>query len=186
MTAALYLLSLFRTTITEKCNAAENAATVIASRKRLLPIIYCSSMAQHASLWFQLLLDGTNKGQIRSRCAVTNWLVMEIYVQYFALQLTKAKSFLVTRDYKIILTNRGWSGNDLFLLLQDEAGCGPHYLWVALKSRYRRMNVRLSLCVMGLIMVSCVPHNELHRHRKAISSSQLVWQPAHSSAESPA
>lgn len=111
---------------------------------------------------------------------------MEIYVQRSDVQLTKAKTLLMTWDYEIILTNGGLVYNDLFPFLQDEASGSPHYLLVALKSRYRRMNVRLSVCVMGLIMVSCVPHNEPHPHRKAISSSLPVWRAAHSSAESPA
>lgn len=106
---------------------------------------------------------------------------MEIYVQWSDLQLTKAKTLLVTWDYEIILTNGGLVYNDLFPFLQDAASCSPHYLWVALKSRYRRMNVRLSVCVMGLIMVSCALHNEPHPHRKAICSSPLVWRAARSS-----
>ena len=114
-------------------------------------------------------------------CRVTNWLLVEIYVQWSDQQLTKAKTLPVTWDYEIILTNGGLVYNDLFPFLQDVASCSPHYLWVALKSRYRRMNVRLSACVMGLIMVSCAPHNEPHPHRKAISSSLPVWQAARSS-----
>lgn len=114
-------------------------------------------------------------------CRVTNWLLMEIYVQWSDLQLTEAKTLLVTWDYEIILTNGGLVYNDLFPFLQNAANCGPHYLWVALKSRYRRMNVRLSVCVMGLIMVSCALHNEPHPHRKAISSTLPVWRAAHSS-----
>lgn len=101
-------------------------------------------------------------------------LLMGIYVQWSILQLAKAKTLLVTRDYQIILTNGGLLYNDLFSFLQDRASCSPHYLWVVLKSRYRTMNVRLSVCVMGLIMVSCAAHNEPHPRRKAISSSPLV------------
>jgi len=36
------------------------------------------------------------------------------------------------------------------------------------------MNVWLSVCVMGLIMVSCVLHNEPHPHRKAIPAADLT------------
>lgn len=111
-------------------------------------------------------------------CRVTNWLLMGIYVQWCDLQLTKAKILLVTWDYEIILTNGGLVYNDLFPFLQDTASCSPHYLWVALKSRYRRMNVRLSVCVMGLIMVSCALHNEPHPHKKL---SSLLWRATHSS-----
>lgn len=107
---------------------------------------------------------------------------MKIYVQWSDLQLAKEKTLLVTWDYEIILTNGGRVYNDLFPFLQDEASCSPHYLWLALKSRYRRMNVGLSLCVMELIMVSCAPHNEPHSHRKAISSILPVWRAEHSSA----
>lgn len=44
---------------------------------------------------------------------------MEIYVQWSDLQLTKAKTLLVTRDYEIILTNGGPVYNDPFPFLQD-------------------------------------------------------------------
>lgn len=61
-----------------------------------------------------------------------------------------------------------------FSFLQDVADCSPHYLWEDLKSRYNRMNVCLSVCVMGLIMVSYVLHNEPHPHRKALFAVALT------------
>lgn len=108
---------------------------------------------------------------------------MEIYAQWSDLQLTKAKTLLETWDYEIILINGGLVRNDLFSFLHDEPSCSPHYLWGVLKSRYRRMNVWLSVCVMGLIMVSGVLHNEHHPHRKAIFPPLPVWR-ARSSAAS--
>lgn len=109
---------------------------------------------------------------------------MEIYARCSNLQLTKAKTLLQTRDYEIILTNGGSLHNDLFSFLHHEPSRSPHYLWEVLKSRYRRMNVRLSVCVMGLIMVSGAPHNEPHPHRRAISPTLAVWRALHSSAVS--
>lgn len=151
---------------------------------RLLSLYYlnatCSLSSHHCSVSTSVI-NGQNKEQIGSESAESNkWSLMEIYVQWSDLQLAKAKTLLVTWDYEIILTNGSPVYNDLFPFLQDEAGCSPHYLWVALKSRYRRMNVRLSVCVMGLIMVSCAPHNEAHPRRKAISSSPPVWRAAFS------
>lgn len=147
----------------------------------------CSLSRFHTEVSLYICHWWSQQGAGRVRiCRVTNWSLMEIYVQWSDLQLTKAKTLLVTWDYEIILTNGALVYNDLFPFLQDEASCSPHYLWVALKSRYRRMNVWLSVCVMGLIMVSCVPHNEPHPHRKAISSSLPVWRTAHCSADSPA
>lgn len=97
----------------------------------------------------------------------------------------------MTLDYQIILTNGGLVYNDLFLSSKTRLAASPHYLWVALKSRYREMNVWLSVCVMGLIMVSCALYNEplppqksYLLHSAALMSSVLSPQSKRTELES--
>lgn len=72
--------------------------------------------------------------------------LMGIYHHRSSVKLTKAKTLVITWDYEIILTNGGLVCNDLFLSLKDMVSCNSHYLWVALKGRYGRMNVGLCVC----------------------------------------